>query len=123
MELLANTLSLPGYVSDTMALAAVALIGYLFGHRTRRPSADPVDEKLAAQAVTVRWSLNSKGAIAIESKDKMKSRGEKSPDNFEAQVYSFADDVLRPKGRSKGRPDATVMDVGLGIDTPFAGLG
>ncbi len=49
MELLANTLSLPGYVSDTMALAAVALIGYLFGHRTRRPSADPMDEKLNAE--------------------------------------------------------------------------
>jgi diguanylate cyclase (GGDEF)-like protein len=49
MELLANTLSLPGYVSDTMALAAVALIGYLFGHRTRQPSADPMDEKLNAE--------------------------------------------------------------------------
>ncbi len=49
MELLANILSLPGYVSDTMALAAVALIGYLFGHRTRQPSADPVDRKLGAE--------------------------------------------------------------------------
>ncbi|MCH8839743.1 MAG: GGDEF domain-containing protein [Planctomycetes bacterium] len=49
MELLTNTLSLPGYVSDTMALAAVALIGYLFGHRTRQQSTDPVDEKLKAE--------------------------------------------------------------------------
>ena len=49
MELIANTLSVPGYVSDTMALAAVALIGYLVGHRTRRPSAAPVDKKLGAE--------------------------------------------------------------------------
>ena len=49
MDFVANTLSLSGYLSDTMALAAVALIGYLFGHRTRRQVADPLDKKLNAE--------------------------------------------------------------------------
>ena len=35
-----------GYLGDTAALAAVALIGYLFGHRTRRQPADNLDQQL-----------------------------------------------------------------------------
>lgn len=33
-------------MADTAALAAVALIGYLFGHRTRTEDAEPADSKL-----------------------------------------------------------------------------
>ncbi|KKL70021.1 hypothetical protein LCGC14_2109070, partial [marine sediment metagenome] len=84
---------------------------------------DPDDDELAAQATSVKWGLDSKGRIAIESKQKMKARGEKSPDAFEAQVYSFADDVLRAKARSRGRIAPGALDIGLGVDTPFAGQG
>jgi diguanylate cyclase (GGDEF)-like protein len=62
MELLADTLSLPGYVSDTMALAAVALVGYLFGHRTRQPQDEHNDKNLHAEltrAVQIAKELQS----------------------------------------------------------------
>jgi GGDEF domain-containing protein len=49
MEVLANIWTVPGYLSETVALAAVALIGYLIGHRTRRPSTEEVDERLHAE--------------------------------------------------------------------------
>ena len=38
--------SLQVYLTDTVALAAVALIGYLFGHRTRKKTASSPDDKL-----------------------------------------------------------------------------
>ncbi|NOY42343.1 MAG: GGDEF domain-containing protein [Planctomycetes bacterium] len=41
------TETVQGLLTDTMALAAVALLGYLFGHRTRQSPADPINEKLA----------------------------------------------------------------------------
>ncbi len=40
------TETVQGILTDTMALAAVALIGYLFGHRTRQSPAAPSNEKL-----------------------------------------------------------------------------
>lgn len=42
-----TTEAVQGLLTDTMALAVVALIGYLFGHRTRQSPADPINEKLA----------------------------------------------------------------------------
>ena len=52
---------------------------------------DPDDEELAAQAHSVKWKLDSKGRVAIETKADAKKRGGKSPDRFEAMVYAFAD--------------------------------
>jgi diguanylate cyclase len=49
MEPLADILSMHGYLADTVALAAVALIGYLVGHRTRRAPAVEVDHKLNSE--------------------------------------------------------------------------
>lgn len=49
MDYLANTLSIPVYVTDTTALAAVALIGYLFGRRTRQQAPAVKDEKLSTE--------------------------------------------------------------------------
>lgn len=52
---------------------------------------DPEDEQLAEQAAGVKWSLDSKGRIAVERKEvAKKKRGAKSPDRFEAAVYSGA---------------------------------
>jgi len=42
----AMTISTQGIITDTMALAAVALIGYLFGHRSRKPQNDADNEQL-----------------------------------------------------------------------------
>ena len=49
MLLLAFAESAHGYLSDTMALAAVALIGYLVGHRTRKESAENPDDQLVLE--------------------------------------------------------------------------
>jgi diguanylate cyclase len=49
MESIVNWLSVPGYVSDTMALAAVALIGYLFGHRSRQKPTDQADKNIHSE--------------------------------------------------------------------------
>ncbi len=40
---------MPGYLGDTVALAAVALIGYLFGQKTRRQTAGNLDQKLRVE--------------------------------------------------------------------------
>lgn len=50
---------------------------------------DPVDELLAAQLGAVKWELNSSGQILIESKDRLRSRGVRSPDRADAVVMSF----------------------------------
>ncbi len=50
---------------------------------------DPADELLAAQLGAVKWELNSSGQILIESKDRMRSRGVRSPDRADAVVMSF----------------------------------
>ena len=63
-------------------------------YRAGQMDIDPDDDQLIAEATSIRWFVNRKGQIAIEPKDKMKARGVKSPDLFEAQVYSFADEVL-----------------------------
>lgn len=51
---------------------------------------DPEDEELAVQASSVRWGIDSKGRVIIESKEEMAKRGVRSPDRFEALVYAYA---------------------------------
>jgi len=46
---LALTENIPVYLADTVALAAVAVIGYLFGHRTRQGPKKQVDECLQTE--------------------------------------------------------------------------
>lgn len=60
---------------------------------------DHDDEELAAQAAAVQWSLDEQGRIAIESKERVRQRGEDSPDRFEAVVYSYADEIIDGVGR------------------------
>jgi phage terminase large subunit len=59
---------------------------------------DPDDLDFAAQATSIRWKLDSKGRIAIESKEQLKKRGMPSPDRLEAAIYSAADTVLDAGG-------------------------
>jgi hypothetical protein len=49
------------------------------------------DELTIAQLASIRYELNSRGLIEIESKDKMCERGLESPDRAEALMLAFAD--------------------------------
>ncbi len=49
MILFALAENVPSYLTDTVALAAVAVIGYLFGHRTREEAAEHFDECLHSE--------------------------------------------------------------------------
>ena len=66
---------------------------WFWGLRTRFEDGDidiPDDDQLLAQLTSIKWRLNSRGQIVIESKDDMKSRGLPSPDKADALAYAFA---------------------------------
>ena len=52
---------------------------------------DPRDEKLLDEMLMIKFKFSPKGGIQIESKDDMRSRGMKSPDNLDAAVYASAE--------------------------------
>ncbi len=58
---------------------------------------DPDDDKLAAQLGSIKWGIDSRGRIKIESKDDMRKRGMPSPDRADTVAMAFS-------GRSQGRP-------------------
>lgn len=51
---------------------------------------DPDDDDLATQLGAIKWKLNSRGQILIESKEEMLKRGVASPDHADAAVLSAA---------------------------------
>lgn len=51
---------------------------------------DPLDDDLASQLQSIKWKLDSKGRIGIESKDEMKKRGLPSPDRADAVMFASA---------------------------------
>jgi hypothetical protein len=52
---------------------------------------DPDDKVLLEELLMIQYKFTPKGAIQIESKDDMRSRGVKSPDSLDALVYATAD--------------------------------
>lgn len=50
----------------------------------------PDDDELAQQLARLRYKLDSRGRILIESKEAMRSRGEPSPDRADALMLTFA---------------------------------
>lgn len=50
---------------------------------------DPEDEDLAAQLGQIRYYVDSRGRIGIESKDEMEKRGVPSPDHADAAIMSL----------------------------------
>ena len=52
---------------------------------------DPDDKVLIDEMLMLQYKFSAKGAIQIESKDDMRSRGVKSPDSLDALVYATAD--------------------------------
>jgi len=61
---------------------------------------DPDDDKLAAQLGSIKWGIDSRGRIKIESKDDMRKRGMPSSDRADAMAIAFA-----------GRANAAPMNV------------
>lgn len=53
---------------------------------------DPADDELASQLLSLRWHLDSKGRILIESKEQMRKRGLRSPDHADAVAMSMPPD-------------------------------
>lgn len=51
---------------------------------------DPTDDELAAQLCSIRFRVNSRGQIVIESKEDAKKRGISSPDRADAVMLAFA---------------------------------
>jgi len=52
---------------------------------------DPDDAALIDEMMMLRYKFHTTGSIQIESKDDMRSRGVKSPDNLDALVYASVD--------------------------------
>ena len=65
------------------------------------------DEELVAQLSNIKYKINSRGQIQIETKEEMKKRGLPSPDRADALMLAFAkEDVVKPvtlRARSVGR--------------------
>jgi hypothetical protein len=61
---------------------------------------DRDDDKFAAQLGSIKWGIDSRGRIKIESKDDMRKRGLPSPDRTDALATAFA-----------GRANAAPMNV------------
>jgi hypothetical protein len=51
---------------------------------------DPDDDKLAAQLGSIKWGIDSRGRIKIESKDDMRKRGLPSPDRADTCAQAFS---------------------------------
>ena len=52
---------------------------------------DPAAADLAAELTSLRWSVDSRGRITIESKEAIRRRGEASPDLADAVMLAFAE--------------------------------
>jgi phage terminase large subunit len=51
---------------------------------------DELDDKLAAQLGSIKWGVDSRGRIKIESKDDMRKRGMPSPDRADTVAMGFS---------------------------------
>jgi hypothetical protein len=81
---------------------------------------DPDDSDLLDEMMMLRYKFHGTGSIQIESKDDMRSRGVKSPDNLDALVYASVDlsSVVGSPYKDKKPGDIITMDVNL-LDQQF----
>jgi hypothetical protein len=69
---------------------------------------DPEDDKLAAQLGSIKWGIDSRGRIKIESKDEMRRRGLPSPDRADTAAMAFS-------ARANGAPINVESHVGESV--------
>lgn len=81
---------------------------------------DPTDEDLAGQLLAIRWKVNSRGQIAIESKDEMRARGVSSPDR--ADALAMAVGGKRRSQRSLIVPPSAAGGMDTALDRAGIGL-
>ena len=89
---------------------------------TDRIDIDPDDKLLLDEIMMIQYKFSAKGAIQIESKDDMRSRGVKSPDHLDALVYATADlsNIVNPKFGDKRPGDVISWDTSvLDAQHPF----
>ncbi len=85
---------------------------------------DPEDKILLDELLMIQYKFSAKGAIQIESKDDMRSRGVKSPDHLDALVYATAnlDHIVNSPYADKKPGDIMTWDMALLDDSePFLG--
>ena len=86
---------------------------------------DPDDKQLLDELLMIQYKFSAKGAIQIESKDDMRSRGVKSPDSLDALVYATAnlDHILNAPYADKKAGDIIGYDTAmLDAQHPFYSL-
>jgi len=78
------------------------------------------DNGLIDEMMSIKYKFSTKGSIQIESKDDMRSRGVKSPDNLDALVYASADlsSIVGSPYKDKKPGDIVTMDVNA-LDKQF----
>ncbi len=81
---------------------------------------DPDDKALLDELLMIQYKFSPKGAIQIESKDDMRSRGIKSPDSLDALVYATVnlEHLLNSPHADKKPGDRVEFDTNL-LDRQF----
>ena len=81
---------------------------------------DPDDKTLLDEMLMIHYKFTPKGAIQIESKDEMRSRGVKSPDSLDALTYATADlsHIVNSKYGDKKAGDLVQYDYNI-LDNQF----
>ena len=83
-----NVLLANGLLSDTAALAAVALIGYVFGRRTRQEQAAPQDSKLLDELARAQCIAKELEHIALRLRTELAGH-QSNIGTFQAQVQQM----------------------------------
>ena len=83
---------------------------------------DPEDDELAAQLCAIKWRVNSRGQIVIESKEEMRKRGVSSPDRADTLAMLIGGQrrgqrTLIVNPGPGGGLDATLDRAGIGLAT------
>lgn len=76
---------------------------------------DPEDEELAEQLTNVRYDVDKRGRLRVESKEHMRSRGVSSPDAADCAVYAFAPVVPPPLPSQVPEDHVAAAQVGMGV--------
>lgn len=76
---------------------------------TGKLDVDPDDKALFDEMMMLRYKFHTTGSIQIESKDDMRSRGIKSPDNLDSAVYACVDLTQLLNSPHRGRKPGDVM--------------